>query len=187
MTSYYNFRFLRRHHSASNVLKFEYWMKFSIVGSYKYILSTWNNFIVIYFTQYLEHIYSPVKKICKKMKSWTHTAFPTLNKTRNLPPCHLTSLTLFSPCHLTTLLLFQNLPPHYTPTFLTFPDDYSPTFPSSPSSLWQINPSKITTKTFFLCPHWYKVHNIRILRQAHISPPRKWSRTTGLEVRYANH
>ena len=24
MTSYYNFRFLRRHHSANNVLKFEY-------------------------------------------------------------------------------------------------------------------------------------------------------------------
>ena len=48
MTSYYNFRFLRRHRNANNVLKFEYWMKFSIVGSYKYIISI------------------PVKKICKR-------------------------------------------------------------------------------------------------------------------------
>ena len=42
-------------------------MKFSVVGSYKYIISNWNNIIVLYITQYLEHIYSPVKNICKNM------------------------------------------------------------------------------------------------------------------------
>ena len=154
MTSYYNFRFLRRHYSANNILKFEYWMKFCIVGSYKYIISNWNR---------------------------------TLNKTRNLQPCHPTTLPPFPPCHLTTLLLFQNLLPYYPPTLPTFPDHYPPSFPSSPSSLSQINPFKITTKAFFLCPHWYKVHNIRILSQTHISPPRKWSRTAGFETGYANH
>ena len=42
----------------------------------------------------------------KKMKSWTHPASPASNKTRNLPPCHLTTLPPFPPCHLTTLLPF---------------------------------------------------------------------------------
>ena len=134
MASYYNFRFLRRHHNANNVLKFEYWMKFSIVRSYKYIISTWNNFIVIYFTQYLEHIYSPVKKICKKMKSWTHPAFPTLSKTRNLPLCHLTSLPPFPPCDLTTLPPF---PPCDLTTLPPFP-------PSQLTTLPPFLPSQIT-------------------------------------------
>ena len=59
----------------------------------------------------------------KKMKSWTHPASPASNKTRNLPPCHLTTLPPFPPCHLTTLLPFPTchlttLPPLW-PCYLT--------------------------------------------------------------------
>ena len=38
----------------------------------------------------------------KKMKSWTHPASPPSNKTRNLPPFHLTTLPPFPNCHSTT-------------------------------------------------------------------------------------
>ena len=74
---------------------------------------------------------------------------PSLNKTGNLLPCHLTTVPSFLPCHLTPLPTptFPKFPPHYLPTslfsqlshlatslhsytFPTFSAHYSPTFPA---------------------------------------------------------
>ena len=46
------------------------------------------------------------------MKSWTHTASPPSNKTRNHPLCHLTPLPPLRPCHFTIL-------PPFLPCYLT--------------------------------------------------------------------
>ena len=57
---------------------------------------------------------------------------PLLNKTRNLSPCHFTTLSPFPPCHLTTLPPFLTLSPHYPPTSPTLPPYYRPTFLTLP-------------------------------------------------------
>ena len=56
---------------------------------------------------------------------------PTLNKIRNLSPCHFADLPPFPPCQLTTILPFI---PFQLTTLPHFPGHYPPTFPWSPPS-----------------------------------------------------
>ena len=67
----------------------------------------------------------------KKIKSWTQPVFPVLlNKTRNIPPSHLT--TLLPPA-------FPTVPPHY----LSTPYSHIPTSPSSHQYFTSLKPCNI--------------------------------------------
>ena len=73
----------------------------------------------------------------KKMKSFTYSATLPLNKTRNLPPSHVTTLPPFPPSqrHLApTLPIFPtSLPSHLSLSQLHYPPTF-PRFPTLPSS-----------------------------------------------------